>query len=430
MKQKSKFATSADNDAIGYIAAIAKTREAAAQHVQAVKIKAVNAKKHAWRGATAIPPGSALSNVLRSVEKHTDLPLDLPLHSFLFYLATYFMASDIKINCGGQIGITPELWTIVLAPSGCGKTYSLDRIKKSAPVQANIGGIVSGRALFDAFKTNEAEGLPNAFLCDEVGQLVKSMEQDGSPLAAAKLHFLNAYGGGPIEYTTGKEGKMVVQKTTMSFLGLNVDSTFFKILSAESFLDGFCQRFAFVMCERDPSRPFTNYPRYDNAAIEEAAALAWAEILALPLHSSYTYTPAALDAFDTHFKELGENIESSGVVAVSFFRRQMQRSHALALAYHIILGKTTAEIDAVDVAWAMKLTNLSLDDIATAIIEKSGKAADILEALMALGERIEGEGGRLTARDIQRLGPSIFRGNSELAKMALEAYKNMKKGAA
>lgn len=421
-KSKAIYATTADQDARGYLAALAANKVAAKNHAGA--LNAVSAfEKKKWEGDMVVPPGTPLFDVLEAFKRHTDLPLCLSMHSFFFYLSTWLLEQKTTVYCEGQT-LTPELWTIVLAPSGCGKTYSLDRIRPHAPTQATIQGIKSGAAFFDALLTNEQQGRPNAMLVDEVGQLVEQIEQKGSALADLKGYLLDAYSGNSITHTTVKSGERIVSDTTMTFLGLNVDETMWRILTPTSFLDGFCQRFAFVIAERDTKRHFTDYPRYNNEQIESVVAAAWTRMTANQPLKKYTYSNEATAEYDRKFREFGLDIERDGVVNVSFFRRLLQRAHKLALLYHIILGKaSTPEIDVVDVAWAMRLTEWHLRDISKAILAKSGKAGAVLQAIQSLEAA---RGKALTARDIQQRGPQLVRGSSDFAKNALAAINNAK----
>lgn len=402
-KLNTKGAASVDQHALEYILALASNTVAAKNHAGAANLL-TSFEKHEWAGDKIVPPGSPLHDILEAFKRHTDLPLDLSMHSLFFYISTWLLDCNVNVYCEGQT-ITPELWTIVLAPSGAGKTYSLDRIKPHSPVQATIRGIKSGAAFFDAMLDNEAQGRPNAMLVDEVGQMIQQIEQVGSPLSELKEYLLLAFGGGEITRKTIKYGERTVNDTTMSFLGLNVDSTMLNILTPASFLDGFCQRFAFVIAERDPERHFTDYPRYNNEQIETVIKKAWATLTSITPHQTYTYTPEAIAAYDTKFREFGTMIEIDGIVNVSFFRRLLQRAHKLALLYHIILGKTAIpEIDVIDVAWAMRLTELHLRDIGKAIMSKSGKAGSAIESL----KRMEKQGKKIT--------PSTVAQNVRLAK--------------
>jgi hypothetical protein len=152
-KSKTTYATTADRDALGYLAALAANKVAAKNHAGAVNVVS-SFEKRRWEGDVVVPPGTPLFDLLEAFKRHTDLPLCLSMHSFFFYLSTWLLENKTTVYCDGQT-LTPELWTIVLAPSGCGKTYSLDRIRQHAPTQATIQGIKSGAAFFEALLANE-----------------------------------------------------------------------------------------------------------------------------------------------------------------------------------------------------------------------------------------------------------------------------------
>ncbi|QYG02230.1 DUF3987 domain-containing protein [Massilia sp. NP310] len=420
-KKKAK-ASSVSDHPLEYILALSQSQEAARNHAGAANF-ASSIERYQWESDKTVPPGTPLFDVLQSFKRHTDLPLDLSMHSLFFYLSTWLLQSKTVIECAGQT-ITPELWTIILAASGCGKTYSLDRLKKFAPVQANIMGIKSEAAFFDAMKTNEEMGRANAMLVDEVGQMIQQIEQIGSPLATLKESLLNAYGGSPITRATVKTGERTINDSTMTFLGLNVDETMMNILTPTSFLDGFCQRFTFVLAKRDPERHFKHFPRYDNAQIEAVTEAAWAKLTAIAPAERYVYTPEALAAYDAAFFEYAELIERDGVVNVSFFRRTLQRAHRLALLYHIILGKAaTAEIDVEDVQWAMRLTEVHLVDAARIILAKSGGAGQVLHATANVASKLAERGQKLTRTTLAQNVRAVKNGDIP-ADALLAAYSN------
>lgn len=399
---------------------VAENKIAAANYAGALtlekKLESLN-----WRGDIAIPPGTPPHNILESFKRYTDLPLDLSWHAFLFYLSSYFLGKKVIVRVGKQT-LKPAIKTVVLAPSACGKTYSLNRIEVGAPVLPSIQGIASGAKLIENMRENEAAGLPNAMLVDEFGQMLKKMEAANSPMADVKEYLLLAHDGKRISRKTLKY-EVVVEDSTMSFFGLNVDETFIKILSPESLLDGFAQRFTYVLCERDKDRNFRDFPRYENEEIEAVVEAAWCAILKIKLHAEYAYTPDALVTFDRHFSEIGGVIEEGNSIPISFYRRLMQNSHNLALCYHIILGKEDANIDAVDVEWAMRQTRLHIADAAKLIASKSPKSNSALFSVRELDAKLSAAGKKLTPRAIQR-SVQGFRGSIEVASELFAAYQN------
>jgi hypothetical protein len=403
-----------------FIRYVAQSKEAAANFAGALILEKKLAELN-WRGDVAIPPGTPPHNILESFKRYTDLPLDLSWHSFLFYLSSYLLSKKVIVRVKNQT-VKPAIKTVLLAPSASGKSYSLNRVEVGAPVLPTIEGIESGAKLIDTMYENEINGRPNAMLVDEFGQMLKKLEANGSPLADAKEYLLKAHDGKRISRKTLKN-EIIVEDSTMSFLGLNVDETFIKILSPESLLDGFAQRFTYVLCERDPERSFRQFPRYENEEIENVVRQAWNEISLIKLHTEYSYTPDAIAAYDKHFFEIGGVVEEGNSIPISFYRRLMQNGHSLALCYHIILGKADSNIDVADVEWAMRQTRLHIADAAKLIASKSPKSNSAMFSVRDLDEKLAAAGKKLTARTIQR-SVQGFRESSEKAAELLVAYQN------
>lgn len=379
-----------------------------------------------WRGDEFLPPGTPASIICDAFRRYTDQPLDISFHTFMCYLSVYLLEKGVIVECGGQKAITPEIWTIVLAPSGSGKTYASDRIVHGAPVLPNIGGIRSAAALFENMKNNEEKGAGNFYYADEVAQMWRSMEQDGNPMQDVKEMLLLSYGGAKLIRKTLKHGDQEVKKSKMSFLGLNVAETFIPVIKAESMLDGTGQRFGWCYSEKDPNpeRHFREFPRFDDEKIDAECERAWAMVKAIELHEKYVYTPEAIKAYDDAFKELSYGAEDDGAISVSFYRRIMQRTHKLALLYHIILGDKSAEINAVDVAWAIRLVKAHIADTARLIILKSPDAHKSLEQVKALEARLQSRGDVLSPRKIQQFIASAK--DKEMAHALFDAYQKLK----
>lgn len=385
------------------------------------------------RRESVTPPGSPLDDILTAFCQHTDMPLELATHSLFFYISTWLLENKTQIAIAGTV-MTPELWTLILAESGSGKTYSVDRISSGAPTQATIEGVESGPAFFDALLSNEDAGKPNAMLVDEVWQMIKQMEQPNSPLESLKKYLLLGYGGKELTRQTKKDGKRVIQNSTMNFLGLNVMAPMINGMHMDSFLDGFCQRFAFVLARRDSRRKTRSFPRYDNGAIETVVKHAWDRLTVhepLPL---YSYTPQAIAFFDAKFAELADSVEADDVVNVSFFRRLMHRTHKLAMIYHCLLGKMDSpDIDHIDVNWAIRMTTQHLHDTSEIILLKTGtmqpakpgekKAISAGDALLKIGA-LKASGKVINPRTIAQNVRAAKDGKMDAAKLAA-AFANM-----
>jgi len=310
-----------------------------------------------WRGMMAVPPGSVLESVLEAFKMETDIPLELPFFTMLHFISGYLLSKRIKMT--GKFGsIYPELWTIVLAESGTGKTFAHDQIAKHAPVKSEFPECNSGAKFIDAFQENNF-GL---WFQDEIAQKMKQIETPQSPLADVKEYLLKAYSNDKIERSTMKGGTITINEPCLGILGLNTPASFYKSVSPESLLDGFMQRFACVVAEADPDRDVKltpeQYALYDAEALQKASKRAFDKLLKVELHSEYRLSREAEQAYIVSF---GLLINSEDI-PTSFFRRIMFRGFRYALLYHIILGKTSVDIDKEDIGWGARVAALHLSD--------------------------------------------------------------------
>lgn len=350
-----------------------------------------------WTGYAYVPVGSPAERIARAFERHTDIPLELPFHAFLFYLTGHLMREGIRVRFGGR-DRTPELWTIVLAPSGCGKSFSAGIIGRAAPVPADFPECASGARFLQAMAEHEQADKTMLWQQDEFGQKLKQMETAGSPMADTKEYLLRAYDGAKIERSTKTGGSIVVERPCLSILGLNTDEGFFKAISPESLVDGFAQRFGFVLAQRDANRPMRDFPMYDEEALGAAVAKAFADLLAVPLHRVYRFGKPAEAAYCEAFRELAGHAD----VPESFYRRVLFRTVKYALLYHLLLAKQTDEIDAEDVGWASRLCRQNLVDARRMLTGSLSDLTRMIEAAERVKARLADEGKPLTVRDIVR----------------------------
>ena len=110
-------------------------REAARDTVRAMLT--LGAEQMPWRGTLAVPPRSPMDGLLGMFLDETDIPLEVPFFALLHFVSGMLLSRRIKIQ-GSCIDAYPDLWTIVLAPSGSGKTLAHDVIAKAAPVQSTF----------------------------------------------------------------------------------------------------------------------------------------------------------------------------------------------------------------------------------------------------------------------------------------------------
>ena len=355
----------------------------------------VRASGNTWRGLIATPPGSALEIVLDAFRRRTNIPLEIPFFAFIHFVSGMLLQRGTTIR--GSIGtLHPELWTIVLAPSGSGKTFAHGVIQECSPAKSEFPEPASGARFIEALSQQS----PALWFQDEIAQKLKQIESPGTPLSECKEYLLRTYDNSKIERST-KQGTITVEKPVLGILGLNTPESFKKALSAESLLDGFAQRFGFVWAEKDPNRRMVDFALYDRGQLVAACEKAFEKLPKVEdLHSVYRLSSEAETAFKTSFGMLGHDQEENE----SFFRRAMFRSFKYAVIYHLILGKTSDTIDAEDIGWGARLSNLHIEDMAKVLGRDDGfsRFNELVEKARKVKAKLDAEGKPTTARAIQQ----------------------------
>jgi hypothetical protein len=343
-----------------------------------------------WRGMPCVPPGSLLEAVILEFQAKTNIALEIPLCTFMHYVAGSLIARGSKVIFQGD-AVEADFWSIVLAPSGGGKTWTQKRIG------AGLDGVVpvmqSGAASAAAWLQEFAARPRSLWIRDEFFQLLKGIEQPG-PLADLKGYLLQAYDNATIERVTKKDA-ISIEKPVLSLLGFTALEPFTQGMSPESLLDGFAQRFGFVLAMPDPARPWRNFPFWSVDSQDWAVRF---KAMTADLQAEYHTSPEAEEVFLTAFKKL------SGGLALdeSFFRRVMWRGHKYALVYHVIRGLADDPVlSKEDYGWASRLLEMQLADAAE-VLEMCSQS-DISRAIDAAEEiiqRLRAAGQPVTTRAV------------------------------
>lgn len=354
---------------------------------------AVGQAAEPWRGLVAVPPGSPMERVLTAFHDETDIPLEIPFFALLHFVSGLLLRARTKI-AGSSVECYADLWTIVLAPSGSGKTFAHNVLAKAAPVKSTFPEVASGARFIEALQTHNF-GL---WFQDEIAQKLKQIESVNSPMADVKEYLLRAYGYDKIERSTKKQ-TITIEEPCLGILGLNTAESFLKALSPESLLDGFAARWGYVLADRDPARPMRNYPLYNLERLSSIAADAWEKLQAVPLppifHVSRQAEQAYAESFRLMFRE---------ELPEAFYRRILFRAFKYATLYHVLLGKASDQIDAEDIGWAARLSALHLSDMRR-LAEHYGLVRETLklaDKAQAVATRFRQKGQPLTARVIQQ----------------------------
>lgn len=348
-----------------------------------------------WRGLIATPPGSILEDIIKVFYKETNIPLEIPFFTFLHYLASFLLKSNITIGIQNQI-IKPDIWSVILANSGAGKTFASSTIGKWIKEDPDFPDCASAAQFVTELKTHNN----GFFLRDEFGQLIKGIEQQPH-LAEMKDVLLRLYDNKKIERNTKKE-QICIENPALVILGVTVYDTFLSQIGMESLLDGFSQRFSYIIAENDPARDFKDYPFYDvmSNKIQDNMQKKWSLIKEkTEINKHYIVNDEGMEAFKDTFTFLALDSD----LIESFYRRIMFKGIKYALLYHILLKKESEFIDSEDMTWAGRLCTMQLKDSAKLI---DGHDKSDIQKLIELTEkavnRMRQNGIEITPRNLIR----------------------------
>ena len=297
-----------------------------------------------------IPVGSILDVTDRYFWEYTDIPRELPFFYVLHYVMAKLMQQGVEIHKGKQ-SILPDLWTVVLAPSGAGKTLS-----QKALAQAMGGEIKTFPDSKTSLKflTNLRDHRLSLFLRDEFAQFLKSVSKD-TGMQDVRDYLLRTYDNGNIEHASTKSS-VVVHRSAIGILGYTPVATFSKYLTAEMLLDGFAQRFSFCVAERD-DRPIVG--DYDFDGLSPLIKPLWDKITKTPFHPVYKVSAEGRDVFNQIVGTIVARARQDGIDD-SFSRRLAFTTYKYGLAYHVLSGNTDDTINAGDLAFGAQLTAMHL----------------------------------------------------------------------
>jgi Protein of unknown function (DUF3987) len=312
-----------------------------------------------------IPKNSILEAVDRYFWEYTDMPRELPFFYVMHYVLASLLQRGVEIHKGKQV-ILPDMWTVVVARSGSGKTLSQKQLALA------MGG---GVDLFpDAktslqFLTNLRDHRLGLYIKDEFAQFLKNVVKDSS-MQDVYDYLLRTYDNADIGHTTSKS-RVSVEKSAISILGYTPTKNLKKYLTQEMLLDGFAQRFSFCVAEND-DRPIIG--DYDFDDLCERVAPHWKRIIDTPPHAVYKISKEARGVFNHVVGEIVTKAREDDIDD-SFSRRLAFNTYKYGLAYHILSGKTDDVIGPEDLAQGAKLVALHLLNLRKVLdlYEVSGK---------------------------------------------------------
>lgn len=341
------------------------------------------------------PPASALDKMLQAFKEHTDIPLQIPLASFFSLLSTHLMSQSVRLEVRGA-EMPLDIWTVVLADSGAGKTFAFNMVADAAKKVLGVEPKFSEVASAAAYAQQLEENNNTLWFCDEFAQVLAQIENINSPMGQCKEYLLKTYDGKLIERIT-KANEIRIENPCLSVLGLNTVESFLNKVSEESFTDGFSQRFSYLLAKSDADRSPRDFAWYDMKAIRPELEQAWREIGSVVIHSQYSVSEKAFRAYEIAY----QTMFGAHGIAPSFYRRLTFKSWKYALMYHILLGKDGSELDEMDVAWGMRMTQQHMVDLAQILGQYNySKLAKTIDKVVCLREKFRAQGKRFGAREL------------------------------
>lgn len=344
-----------------------------------------------WRGMVATPPGSFLETMLEAFKERTDIPLEIPFFSSMHFISQHLLSKNITINFLGNL-VKPDLWNVILAPSGSSKTYTISSIRKVLDEDVGLPEPSSAAKFIELLQEFNNGG----WVQDEFGKFLSGLELP--QLLEMKGYLLKLYDGDRIERNTMKKS-VVIDNPALAILGLTVLETFIDELPDGSLLDGFAQRFNYIIAKKDPRRTIRDFPIYSLEGYDEKLKRQWDELRrTIANDSEYIVNQDGVDAYVTAFR----NMLGDADLDDSFYRRVLWRGVRYALIYHILLGKTSNTIDAVDMAWACRVIQMHLRDASELLTQHAmPEIGRILDRCAEVREKLLKEEGRdIKPRDL------------------------------
>jgi len=298
--------------------------------------------------------GSVLEDTVQLFWDKTDLPLALPYWFTLGTLGGIITQRGVQIQYGEQV-IDPNLWVLLLAESGMGKTWTLERIKKLA----GDGSVIINQA---GYRTKPAmvadlERYPEmakSVLCiDEMAQTIKLFRKETG--ADLKEALLMSYDG-HLEHTTKKDGRVQIDNIALTILAATVLSTFTRTVTAEDMMDGFLQRFLLVKAHGE--RNMKNWPYEiqgeDTTRIQRKFRDWEQRISGL---REFHLTPPARDLWVTWYqRHFPEDLES-------YYKRYLWATLKLSAIYHTLGPEISGRINTDDMGYAIRALDTALESL-------------------------------------------------------------------
>ena len=300
-----------------------------------------------------IPTGSLLAEVDRYFWEYTDIPRELPFFFVLHYVMATLLQQGVEIHKGKQV-ILPDMWTIVVAPSGAGKSMSQKELAKAFDGDVNM--FPDAKTSLQ-FLTNLRDHRLGLYVKDEFAQFLKSISKDSS-MQDVRDYLLRTYDNAKIQHTT-TVSSVEVEESAIGILGYTPVDTLTKYLTPEMLLDGFAQRFSYCVADPDDREIVGDY---DFDELASRIRPHWKKITSTPFHPVYKIEQEGRSVFNHIVKIIVSRARQEGIND-SFSRRLAFSTYKYGLAYHVIRGNPSDTITPEELDLGAQLTALHLNHL-------------------------------------------------------------------
>jgi hypothetical protein len=305
---------------------------------------------------------SILSLIFHKYFKYSDIPVSIPIFTFFVCISSILTRKGCKFSVP-EANINEEtldLWILLLADSGCSKTYASNKIIKLFPegtFSHQIKNVVSEKSLCIEMKKIQ-NGL---WVQDEGLKFLLSIENKNSPLQAVKPLLLELKTTGNYTRIHSKpEESIVLNDNAYSLLFLGTCREFdLSKKTLKSTYDGLFRRFQFVDGSDKLGRKMEDYPLY-RFPIEQIKHLEQRikAVLNQEFFPRYKFKEEAIDLYETTFKAIiqrEKTIYNEYKLDDGVFRTYLMESFKFAIIDHIINLKPGHIVDELSLQTGLKI---------------------------------------------------------------------------
>ncbi len=352
------------------------------------------------------PPGSFIAMILRHF-KATDISYALPFMGLLSIAASRLTQMKASVAIPGVGNIRPTLWNCILASSGSAKTLGLDelfRILSEPDERAPVEMLpIAGS---DAQWIIELENHNGAFwFQDEVGKYFRKLSRD-SNFARMKPWLLDAYSQKPISNNLKNGQSTYIDDPHFSFLGMTVTETWASDIDADSMLDGFAQRFGYIIAPPRTDRDIFDFLLYFDGDHVDARRAEMREVWRALCAQEGANGPYELnDEVLPYLRDWWQRLRLSwGRTAVpgSFMRRIGFSLFRYLPVLHFLLGKCRWKIDVETAEICTRICEAHFQSVLEILDNYSPESGSKVRKVAAIREDIISKVGAAKPRDVSR----------------------------